>query len=536
LDFWESRGEEYATGALPRDLPSPPGSVDEFHDTTQGLGSGSVHRPPEAESVDELWDVSTDRGGPRSEPAEHTAGVESEDHVSSSDVVPGRRSMEELVELCNRSKDVALAASRRVVDMAVAVANGDAPAVRWHAMAQGEPGGVLMVRASAGNYVDYFTGEDIPHMAVSDGDAVYDRLDDVAPDGVYVTSDEMRIFTGGKIRNSVASVLDDSYAAEVTGVNAVAGAGKTYSIVTESGCNDVVLCETRKALEEAMEGLSKKPGWRGHNYTVDAFLLHRPNVGKCDTLWIDEAYRLHAGKIFAAIKIIRPRRVRCFGDDKQVAVLPFVPGFDFVFHQFPFDRMVRKTETYRCPADVCFALSSPGYYGFRVTTHNPILRSVEGPVQYTSGMFSGKSASIPLLTFTQAAAKDLRDEGVKNVMTIGEAQGSNFDEVILFREKDLKKALYYSAEQTLVGVSRHKRRLTVVSAAAAGSGDSLVERLCLYIKEKADEIVLASHLCPGVAPVAGPEEYYARQMVKRGGGQAVRAGSSIASYESWDRI
>jgi len=522
LAFWQSRGEEYMTGALPVDNPTPPRSLDSdhFYDATQGLREEDLTDPPD--------DV-TDRGGPRSDLGDTEA-------VSSSDVVPGKSSMEELVELCDRSRDVALSSARRVVDMALAVANGDAPAVRWHSMVQGEPGEVRLVRAIAGEFVDFFNGEPLPHMAVSDGDLVYDTLCNVAPDGVYVTSEEMRVYTGGAIRDRVASKLSDSFSSEVTGVNAVAGAGKTYSIVQESGPDDVVLCETRRALEEAIEGLVRKPEWKGHNYTVDAFLLHNPKVEVCHTLWVDEAYRLHAGKVFAVVKMLRPARVLCFGDDKQVAVLPFVPGFDFVHHQFPFDRLVRKTETYRCPADVCFLLSTAEYYGFRVTTHNPVLRSVEGPVQYKSGMFSNKPASVPLLTYTRNAAKDLREEGVKNVMTIGEAQGSNFEEVILFREKDLKKALYYSAEQTLVGMSRHKRRLTLVSAAAAGSGDSLAERACAYIRAKADELVLASHLCPGVVPVAGPEEYYARQATLRSASPpvAARQGTSVMSYEDWD--
>jgi len=309
----------------------------------------------------------------------------------------------------------------------------------------------------------------------------------------------------------VADCLTVSHTAVITGVNAVAGAGKTYSIIQGAGPKDVVLCETRKALEEAAQGLVAKAHWKGHHYTVDGFLIWGPPISECDTLWVDEVFRLHAGKLHAVIKMLKPARVRCYGDNKQVAVLPFIPGFDFVHHELAFDSSEYIRRTRRCPADVCFALSTVDYYGFRVETHNPILRSVEGPVQYRAGMFANKPADVPLLTYTQTAKDDLVKEGVKNVMTIGESQGSNFEEAILFREKDLKKALYYSKEQTLVGFTRHKRRLTVVSAAAAGTGDSLAERLCAYLADKADLLVLSSHLAPGVQAVASPEEYYAKQ-------------------------
>jgi len=423
----------------------------------------------------------------------------------------GKAAMEELVELCDASRDVVLASSKALADLAFAVAAGDAPGHRWRSTIQGFQGNPVLAKARGGVFYDFFTDEKLDHMAGSDGDEVYDVLDMVPPEGVYICSDQTLVYTGGAIRDRVASAMSVSHSTVITAIRAVAGAGKTYSIIQGAGPDDVVLCETRKALEEAAQGLMTKKHWRGRHYTVDGFMIWGPTIERCDTLWVDEVYRLHAGKLHTVIKMLKPDKVRCFGDDKQVAVLPFVPGFDFVHHELVFDSVEVIRKTRRCPADVCFALSAPEYYGFNVETYNPILRSVEGPVQYMAGMFDTKPRSTVLLTYTQTAKHELQEAGVYNVMTIGESQGSNFDEVILFREKELKKALYYSYEQTLVGVTRHKRRLTVVSAAAAGSGDSLAEKLCAYLKDKADVLVLSSHLAPGVAAVAGPEEYYARQ-------------------------
>lgn len=404
-------------------------------------------------------------------------------------------------------------------------------------MVQGKPGNVIMVRAEAGQVTEFFTGEVVDHMAVSDGDAVYDLLDGSVPDGIYVTSDELLVYTGGAIRTRVAEVIDDNYSCDVIGMNGVAGSGKTYSIVQGAGPEDVVLCETRRALQDTASQLAAKPGWKGHAYTLDAFLIHSPKVSVCRTLWVDESYRLHGGKIFVAIKKLRPRRVLCFGDTQQVPVLPFVPDFNFVHHEFPFSSVQVKKETYRSPADVCFALSQSEYYGFHVATHNPILRSLEGPLQYHAGIFTSKPDNVPVLTYTKTARDDLRKEGVKFVLTIGEAQGATFDEVYLYREKDLKKALYYSHEYTLVGLTRHRRRLTMVSAAAAGSADSFAERLLAYVHNKASEVLLSSHLCPGVVPVANATEFAIRNLRVQWREMSEGFGSpDVSSTTGWSEV
>jgi len=282
----------------------------------------------------------------------------------------------------------------------------------------------------------------------------------------------------------------------VTNMNGVAGSGKTTTITTEAKLGDVVLCETTGALRETAVKLRKsgKP-WDGAQWTVDAFLCHRPR-GSCNTLWIDESLRLHAAKIFAVVKMLKPLAVYCFGDDKQIPILPFVPGFEFSYSAFPFTSVVVKRETWRSPADVCFITSQASYYGFRVRTYNPILRSMDGPVLFAQGMFHAKHLDVVLLTYTQIAKEELLHAGVKNVITIGESQGQTFEEVWLYRDNTLGKPLYYDLGQALVAMTRHRRKFVYVTTDV--HDNSAVALALVYLREKRSELLLAYHLATAV--------------------------------------
>jgi len=331
----------------------------------------------------------------------------------------------------------------------------------------------------------------VEHMAVSDGVDVYDRISNPPRDGLYVTSDVMRVYTGAAIRDEVASVLNDPYSCSVTNVNAVAGSGKTYTIIENAKLGDVVLCETTAALKDTAARLKRtgKP-WDDSCFTVDAFLMHKPR-SKCDVLWLDESLRLHAAKIFAVLKRLKPSAVYCFGDDKQIPALPFIPGFDFRYSRFPFTSVTVKRDTWRSPADVCFITSHGRFYGFHVRTHNPVMRSVKDVQLYDASVLHNKQDDVVLLVYTQVVKEDLVKAGVKNVMTIGESQGSTFDKVMLYRDSMLGKPLYFDAHQALVALTRHKREFTLVTVAV--NDDSLVAVSIRYLREKANELLLASH-------------------------------------------
>lgn len=521
------RGEYFMSGALDSTMPNtPPPEPSPGVENVRDYISPFVAGESSDQSENEMSSAST-----RIEEDLPT--------VLSDDIVPGKDAIAEQVRVCEISERVSIASSKLVINLALSAARGDAPVSKWSSVVQGHPGNVRMVKVEGESWRDYVSEDLVEHMAVSDGISVFDKITNPPPDGIYVTSDEMRIYTGAAIKDSIASVAADTYSCPVVCVNGVAGSGKSYYIVHHASAGDVVLCETKESLSDVARDLHNVPGWRGHAYTVDSYLMHRP-VKSAAVLWIDEAFRLHAGKIFSVMKMLRPAKIYCFGDDKQIPVLPFVPGYDFEYHEFPFISVELKKESYRCPADVCFVLSSARYYEFQMTTHNPILRSLHGPVQFVSGMFQTKKRSVPLLVYTQSCKADLVKQGITSVLTIGEAQGKTYGEVILFRDSSLPKANYTNSFQTLVALTRHRKKFTYVTVDTVMNDRSGVASLLQYAQLKGSELLYSAHLCTGVKGAAD-----AAALENRRAGTSGRArsdspasveGDHLSDIQDWSEV
>jgi hypothetical protein len=511
------KGYPVMTGALRNSTSTPPISL---ASTPVGEGAGAVYRV-RGRAESEVGTTGDDRHSGRAEspyqfdwagdgvesvspsvyrqpPDVPLTGAHPGADASSSESSGQARAaaaMGEYVRACEESEKIAIEVSRSYIDLAAAVAVGHAPANRWGALRQGTPGDPIIVRVRGDSWVDHFTGDEVPHMAISDGERVYDRLTSKpVNEGLYVTSNEMLVYTGSSIRATIAEMVSVNHECETVSMNGVAGSGKTFQIVEEATLQDVVLCETSAAWEDTKKKLARKFGVEPRGATVDSFLIHK-QFDRCDVLYIDESFRLHAAKIYAVIRLLKPRIVYAFGDSKQIPVLPYVPAFDFYYHEFPFDRVVLKRDTWRCPGDVSVALSQPQYYGFPMLTHNAVRRSMRGPLPYDSSMFVNKPHSVVLLTYSKAARDDLKKQGVTNVMTIGQAQGCTLEDVVLFRDSDLKKVLYYDAQQALVAVTRHTRSFTYVTVAMA-SDDSAVARIYSYLASDLTDVVLSQHFIP----------------------------------------
>lgn len=484
------QGQAFVSGALPRTNPvtPPPDPMEHGPDHVfDRIGLPTVGRVLGV--VEEGSEVGTVRGS------------NEELTVSSEDDNRGKNSILEYVLLCEEAEKVALASAKMVMDIAISVARGDAPARHFKSVAQQHPGNVKMVRVTEeGEFREYFSDDKLDHMAVSDGKVVYDVISRPPPVGQYVTSDIMMVYTGAGIKEAVKEALDKVYDCPTTCVDGIAGSGKTYYIIKHVQPGDVVLCETRAALEDTAKELNMVPGWSGHAYTMDQFLLHR-QVSSAETLWLDEAFRLHEGKQRAIVRLLRPKQVRCFGDVKQIPVLPYLPGIEFQYANYPYSKVVVKKDTWRFGADVCYVLSSKDYYGYHAVTHSPILRSLRGPVAFTQGCLHQRQFGAALLVYSQTCRDDLRSQGVRGVMTIGESQGKTFDHVMLFRDSQLNKALYTDPFQTLVAVTRHRKSFTYVTVCAEQVDSSGVAELIRKARKTRD-VVLASHVVSGVRPVA----------------------------------
>ncbi|BDF97668.1 P1 protein [Aspergillus lentulus jivivirus 1] len=422
--------------------------------------------------------------------------------VESEDIVWGRSAMDEQIAICEESEKIAIATGQQLIDLISAVARHEAPLSVWNVATQSVPGQPVPVKVEGDSWTDALTGVEVKHMAVTDGVQVYDRITKPPGDGIYVTSEVMSIYTGAAIKHSIQSVLNETYRCSVTNVDGVAGSGKTYTISHSVAEGDVILCETNGGLNEVNKMLRRdRQDWSGHTSTVDSFLMHRP-VNEANTLWIDESLRLHAAKIFAVVKLLHPARVFCFGDSKQIPVLPFIPGFDLRFHEFPFTTVKKVRDTWRSPADVCLITSLEEYYGFEVRTHNSRTRSIAPLRLYEAGMFQAKPPDVTLLVYTQGVKHDLKNQGVTNVITIGESQGGTFDKVWVYRDSPLGKALYYSAEQTLVALTRHRQEFQYITAAVARD-DSRLCRNLVWLFQHRTEPLLLSRLLGGPRALRG---------------------------------
>jgi len=247
-------------------------------------------------------------------------------------------------------------------------------------------------------------------------------------------------------------------------------------------------------------------------------------------VWVDESYRLHAAKVFSVMRLLKPRVIYCFGDSKQIPVLPFVPEMDFRFHRVPFTREEFKKDTYRSPADVCLGTSQLQYYGVHVVTHSTVRRSLQPVRQFTSSdMFKSRPSGVVLLVYTQSVKDGLAKDGVEGVSTIGEFQGDEADHIVLFRDSELNKALYYDLEQTLVAVTRHRVSFSYVTV-CLGSDDSAVAEFLKYVFSKQSDLLLSSHYSP-----AGGSAVDTRPQVEEVFGEE-DSGSEAVDWSSYSDI
>jgi len=250
----------------------------------------------------------------------------------------------------------------------------------------------------------------------------------------------------------------------------VASSGKTHYIINHVVPGDYVVCETGHDLEELKEKiLARYPDFSDRCWTVDSALHNQRVVDSVDVLWIDEALRLHGAKIVLLQRMLRPRSVMCFGDSEQIGPTTFLEGYDFLYHNYPFDKVDVVSEAWTMLKPIAAALSGPDFYNRPVTTHG--LLGPEPRLElYTYDDLKTAAATLPdtvVLTFTRLAAKELRDIGIWNAITVGKSQGKRWDHVIVVRHTTNKLVLFYDRRQALVAVTRARRSVKFFTLAVS---------------------------------------------------------------------
>jgi len=410
--------------------------------------------------------------------------------------IPGFPAMMELMKWAEETRAVALSVGRRNVGFAVEAISSGLSREQWHGISQGLEGGIVLCIVKGGELVDVYSGEQVSHMAVTNGDVILSKAEAVLRgDGsVWVTYKDLEIWVADPIVDRVSKCVFDQYKCHVKLVRGPAGCGKTTRIVNSFMPEDYGVCETSASAGDTVAKLKKKGGEELSRRfsTVDSFLINKRFDVAPSVLYVDEALRLHAGKIWAMIKVLRPGRVVCYGDPKQIPVLPFTPGFDFKYQDFPFDSEELVVETWRLPADIVMVLCELGYYDYKFKTHNSIVNGIKGVKQFFHGIFKELPDGCTVLTYTKAARDDLRRDGVRPVMTVGESQGKDLDHVWLFRDSAQGKDIYYDVYQTLTAITRVKVSFTYVSATPFD--DSGIVSLLQVLNDPVKHSLISSYL------------------------------------------
>nr|BDX29227.1 methyl transferase/helicase [Grapevine leafroll-associated virus 4] len=278
-------------------------------------------------------------------------------------------------------------------------------------------------------------------------------------------------------------------------INAVPGAGKTHEIKTlmksyvDSKINSglmLVLTSSKNAAE------SLNDYWDSHIknkkvlvMTVDSFIFScgRFITTDVDYVFIDECYMSHAGLCILIAAITNPSELSFYGDRRQVPFINRNPLFvdsrsmlDVKNHTY-----TEKLLTYRCPADICYWMSSVDFerkggrlYQGRVTTpaDGRPLKSVKS-VNFSPSELSFFDNVDRVMTFTQMEKSDLiskytaaglgdRLRAMELIGTVAESQGETYSRVALVRTKAADDQVFESFPHRLVALTRHTQSLQFV--------------------------------------------------------------------------
>jgi len=276
--------------------------------------------------------------------------------------------------------------------------------------------------------------------------------------------------------------------------DAPAANGKTHKIVSSATASDYIVCETRAACVELKTKLLKKdPRFLSRCFTVDSAIINDRVVDRVDVLYVDEALRLHAGKIYLLMRMLRPSIVMCYGDSNQIPSINFQAGYDYAYHKFPYTSVRVLSDSRLVIPCFAMALSSSSYYGRHILTHSGDTSYRPVREYYDESKLVVMAADRPdtvVLTYTKVAKADLRKLGITNAYTVGDVQGQRYDHVILVREKDINKVLYFDLAQTLTAVTRARKTVTYVSASVVDG--SAMSQLIDYINRHDADV--ESHL------------------------------------------
>nr|AIT52509.1 methyl transferase/helicase [Grapevine leafroll-associated virus 3] len=316
-------------------------------------------------------------------------------------------------------------------------------------------------------------------------------------DDIIVFHDAINLI--GALKVARCGLIGDSFKSfEYKCYNAPPGGGKTTMLVDEfvKAPNSTAMITANVGSSEDINLAIKQrdPNLEGVNSatTVNSRVVNFFVRGMFKRILVDEVYMMHQGLLQLGVFATGATEGLFFGDINQIPFINrekvfrmdcavFVPRKDCVIY---------TSKSYRCPLDVCYLLSSMNskgtekcYPGKVVSGRdNPVVRSLSKRPIGTTDDVAEIDADV-YLCMTQLEKSDmkrtLKGKGKDvPVMTVHEAQGKTFANVVLFRTKKADDTLFTKQPHILVGLSRHTRSLVY-----AALSSKLDDKIGTYISD-----------------------------------------------------
>nr|AXI81953.1 methyltransferase/helicase [Grapevine leafroll-associated virus 3] len=280
--------------------------------------------------------------------------------------------------------------------------------------------------------------------------------------------------------------------------NAPPGGGKTTMLVDEfvKAPNSTAVItanvgsseDINKAVEERDANLAGVNSATTVNSRVVNFIVR----GMFRRILVDEVYMMHQGLLQLGVFASGATEGLFFGDINQIPFINREKVFRMDCSIFvpKKEMMVYTSKSYRCPLDVCYLLSSmtsrgtEKCYPAKVVSgkSKPVTRSLSKVPIGTTNDVAEMDADV-YLCMTQLEKSEmkrsLKGKGKEvPVMTVHEAQGKTFGDVVLFRTKKADDTLFTKQPHILVALSRHTRSLVY-----AALSSKLDDKIGTYIND-----------------------------------------------------
>ncbi|CAH2105844.1 unnamed protein product [Euphydryas editha] len=245
-------------------------------------------------------------------------------------------------------------------------------------------------------------------------------------------------------------------------INGVPGCGKTTRIVRDfDEDTEVVITTTVEAAKDLKEKLAHHYGNKAKQKvrTMASVLVNGFREGSTITrLTVDEALMNHFGAIVMAARLSGAEKVILVGDINQ---LPYIDRDNLFEMRYCRPTLLTTIScelscTHRNPKDVAFAISE--VYG-TIYSSSARIRSLRVESLTGAHIPVGRDRTL-YLVFTQDEKRLLTDQGYgsgegSRVLTIHEAQGQTYEDVIVLQTKTRRLRIHDSVSHAVVAVTRH---------------------------------------------------------------------------------